>query len=115
MSSFAHRMQNDYTHRIEVLSFLRPRKKRQTIDDGLSEAEAKMGDDLERTARTAVKAKRKKKATKTTSSGSNDITNYFSSPNATKTRSELTDNRSEEGADPNVCAKCKLPKDDNHW
>ena len=70
----AQRMQTDYTHRLEGLSFLRPRKKRQTIDDGISEDDAKMGDDLDRTTRTAAKAKRKKKATKTASSGSNDIT-----------------------------------------
>jgi hypothetical protein len=107
----AQRMNKDLTHRLDRLSFIRIRKKRQATEDGLAENDADLKGDPNHSNKKTVLAKRKR-LIKSTDPTAAPITKYCSPPPGKKPIKDDQDSKVELGHMPGVCNFCSAPKAD---
>jgi hypothetical protein len=107
----AQRLNKDLTHRLDRLSFIRIRKKRQATEDGLTDNDADLKGDPNHSNKKTVLAKRKR-LIKPTDPTAAPITKYFSPPPGKKPIEDDQDSKAELGHMPGICNFCSAPKAD---
>jgi hypothetical protein len=107
----AQRLNTDLTHRLDRISFIRIKKRRQSTDDGLTDVEGDLRGDPNHSNKKQVLVKRKR-VLKPTDPSAAPITNYFSPPPGKKPIEEDQDPRAELSSMPGVCNFCSAPKAD---
>jgi hypothetical protein len=110
----AHRRNEAFTRRIEGLPFLRPKKKRQITEDGLTGGDSAQNEDPDHTTkkpRVIATAKKRKTPVKQAIASAKTITMHFSPIQGKKDMEDASDAMGDDQQEGTPCGLCAEPKD----